>query len=90
MRTSNNLVFNSINELIEELDNSIEVGNRRTASDKHEEDWCDTDSYDEARAHMLAGKLYDDLKGDVDKYRTKGTATKRTNQLGVVGHTVVC
>lgn len=90
MLSSNKLVFNSISELIEELDKSQHISNRDTSSDDHRSrDWCDTDNYDEARKFMLEGKTFDELGIDVEKYRTKGTATKSINKLDVVGHNVV-
>lgn len=88
--SSNRLVFNSIHELVEDLDNSKKVKDRDNSSEDHRgKDWCDTDSYDEARKFLLQGKLYDNLGADIDQYRTKGSATKRLNKLDVVGHTVV-
>lgn len=88
--SSNQLIFNSIHELIEELDNSEEITSRDNSSnDSRDRDWCDTGSYDEARMCMLNGRIYDNLGLDIEKYRTKGTATKRLNKLDVVGHTVV-
>lgn len=88
--SSNNLVFNSIHELVERLDNSTEISYRDNSSDSHRGgSWCDTYDYDEARMCLLQGRIYDTLGADIENYRTKGTATKRLNKLDVVGHTVV-
>lgn len=91
LNKSNNLVFNSIHELVENLDNSEVIRDRGDSSDSRDRDsrWCDTGSYDEARMCLINGRIYDNLGLDIDKYRTKGTATKRLNKLDVVGHTVV-
>lgn len=87
---SNNLIFNSIHELVEQLDNSTVMRDRDNSSDSHRSsDWCDTDDFDEARMYLLTGRVYDKLDIDIEKYRTKGTTTKRLNKLDVVGHTVV-
>ena len=90
MLNSDNLVFNSIYELTDALDNSKELSGRGDSSDKRSrDDWCDTGSYEEARMCLEEGRLYDTLSADIEKYRTKGTATKRVNRLDVVGHNVV-
>lgn len=89
MVSSNNLIFNSIHELVEQLDNSQDLGRDTSSDDHRSKDWCDTYDYDEARMCLLQGRIYDTLGADIDKYRTKGTATKRLNKLDVVGHTVV-
>lgn len=83
-------VFNSINECIYKLDNAPHISGRDNSSNKDDgPSWCDTDSYDEARMYMLSGKIYDGLDLDIKKYRTKGTGTKRQNELSVAGHTVI-
>ena len=89
MLNSNYLVFNSIAELVDKLDNSTDLGRYDSSDDRRSGSWCDTDSYDEARMYLTQGRLYDGLGADIEKYRTKGTATKRTNELSVQGHTVV-
>lgn len=87
---NNNLVFNSIHELIDRLDNSKDLDRDNSSEDRDRGgDWCDTGTYDEARMCMLQGRIYDNLGADIEQYRTKGTATKRLNKLDVVGHTVV-
>ena len=89
MLNSNYLVFNSINELVEKLDNSTDLGRSNSSDEERSGRWCDTSSYEEARMYLTQGRLYDDLGSDIDKYRTKGTANKRSNELSVQGHTVV-
>lgn len=90
MLNSDNLVFNSIYELTDALDNSKKISSRDDSSDKRSrDDWCDTGSYEEARMCLEEGRLYDTLSADIEKYRTKGTETKRVNRLDVVGHNVV-
>ena len=90
MRLSNKLVFNSISELIEELDKSEDLHRNNSSEDSSKGGtWCDTKSYDEAREFMLKGRMYDKLSADIEKYKTKGTATKSINKLDVVGHNVV-
>jgi len=89
MLNSNNLIFNSIAELVEKLDNSTDLGRDDSSDDRRSSSWCDTDSYEEARMYLTQGRLYDDLGADIERYRTKGTATKRTPEMSVQGHTVV-
>ena len=89
MLNSNYLVFNSISELVEKLDNSTDLGRSNSSDEKRSGRWCDTSSYEEARMYLTQGRLYDDLGADIDRYRTKGTANKRSNELSVQGHTVV-
>ena len=89
MLNSNYLVFNSISELVEKLDNSTDLGRSNSSDEERSGRWCDTSSYEEARMYLTQGRLYDDLGADIDKYRTKGTATKRSPEMSVVGHTVV-
>lgn len=89
-KNGNNLVFNSISELFDELDNSKELPDRDNSSDNERGyDWCDTNSYNEARINMIDGKIYDGLDIDVEHYRTKGSGIKSINRLDVVGHSVV-
>ena len=89
MLNSDNLVFNSIHELIDALDKSKDLHRENSSEKTGGSSWVDTSSYEEARKFMLAGKMYDGLSAEIEKYRTKGTATKRINQLNVVGHNVV-
>ena len=89
MLNSNNLVFNSISELVEKLDNSTDLGRSDSSDSERGGSWCDTSNYEEARMYLTQGRLYDDLGADIEKYRTKGTATKRTPEMSVQGHTVV-
>lgn len=89
MELKNQYIFNSINELITELDESKEQNRSNSSDSERDKDWCDTSSYEEARKYMLEGKLYDKLNIDINKYRTKGTAQKRINRLSVQGHNVV-
>lgn len=89
MLNSNQLVFNSISELIEDLDNSKDLNRDKASNKPGNNNWCDTSSYDEARKYMLEGKLYDNIGADIDRYRTKGTTEKRINKLSIQGHTVV-
>ena len=91
LNKSNNLIFNSIHELVEELDNSYEISGRGDSADARDRgrSWVDTEDYNEARMYLVNGRIYDGLGVDIEKYRTKGTATKRLNKLDVVGHTVV-
>ena len=86
MKNSNYLNFDSIAELVRDLDNSRTIGNRPDESERSEgRDWCDTSSYEEARECMLHGKIYDNLSTDLNKYRTNGCKTKNKNYLDVVG-----
>ena len=89
MLNSNYLVFNSIHELVEKLDNSTDLGRDDSSDKERGGDWCDTYNYEEARMYLTQGRLYDDLGADIERYRTKGTATKRTPEMSVQGHTVV-
>lgn len=89
MLNSNYLVFNSIHELVEKLDASTDLGRDDSSDDYRGGDWCDTDSYDEAKMYLTQGRLYDDLGADIERYRTKGTASKRSAEMSVQGHTVV-
>ena len=89
MLNSNYLIFNSIHELVEDLDNSKDLDRDDSSDDRRSSDWCDTDSYEEAKMYLTQGRLYDDLGADIEKYRTKGTATKRSAEMSVQGHTVV-
>lgn len=89
-KLKNQYVFHSISELINELDNSQEFDDRGTSSEREEDrDWCDTASYEEARMYMLEGRIYDDVMKDIEKYKTKGTATRSASRLSVAGHQVV-
>lgn len=87
----NQLIFNSIYELMEELDNSEHIDGRDTSSEDHPggSDWCDTDDYEEARKYMIYGKEYPELLNKIEKYKTKGNALKRTNTTSMIGHNVI-
>lgn len=91
MRNSNFLQFNSISELMNELDNAPEIDERGTASSDTDRgsDWCDTKTYEEAHDAMLFGKMYDNLSTDLNKYKTSGSKEKNNNYLDVVGYNVV-
>ena len=90
MKNSNYLLFNSIAELMNDLDNAPEIHDRPTESDKDaDSDWCDTDSYQEAHDNMIAGKIYDNLSTDLNKYKTKGCKEKNNKYLSVAGYNVV-
>lgn len=90
MRNSNFLYFNSIHELMEELDNSSPIGSREEKSDvRRGSDWCDTDNYQQAHDFMLTGRVYDNLSTDLNKYRTNGCKDKSKSYLSVVGYNVV-
>lgn len=90
MIRSNNLIFNTIADLVEKLDNSVEIEDRLNSSDKpRNSEWDECEDYNEARQSLLHGKKYDDITLDVNAYKTQGTAEKRFNQMSVVGHTVV-
>ena len=87
---SNSQVFNSISEMIRDLDNSTPFPNRAKKSEENlGSDWCDTENYAEARECMLHGKNFDNLSLDVEKYKTKGTGIKTVNKLSVAGYQVV-
>lgn len=90
MLNSNYLVFNSISELVDNLRNNPIIEDRGTSSfEDRGGSWCDTSSYEEAEMYLTQGRLYDELSADIEKYRTQGTASKRSSMLSVVGHTVV-
>lgn len=87
----NQYIFNSINELITELDNSEVIKGRDKSSNSRGDgdEWSDVKSYDEARENMLNGKMHEALEGEIEKYRTKGTVNKRVAKMGVAGYQVV-
>lgn len=86
----NEWVFNSINELVKELDNSEELEDRDNSSDKDEgRTWCDTRSYKEAREQLLYGKEIDELKLDVSKYNIQGHGEHRKIRQSVAGFNVI-
>lgn len=91
MKNSNQLLFNSISELMGALDSAPVINGRDTSSDRRDNgsDWCDTASYEEAHDAMIAGKMYDGLSGDLDKYRTPGSKEKNKTYNDVVGYNVV-
>ena len=86
MKNSNYLLFNSIAELMNDLDNAPVISGREDESEKRSDsDWCDTSSYEEAHENMIAGKIYDNLSTDLNKYKTKGCKEKNNSYLDVVG-----
>lgn len=86
MKNSNFLQFDSISELMRELDNAPRISGRSNSSEKDADaDWCDTDSYQEAHDAMINGKNYDNLPTDLNKYRTKGCKEKNNMFLDVAG-----
>lgn len=90
MRNSNFLLFNSISELMGELDNAPKISGRDEASDKERGGyWCDTNNYQEAHDYMIAGKIYDGITEGLNKYKTSGSKEKNNTYLDVVGYNVV-
>lgn len=91
MKNSNFLLFNSISELMEQLDNAPKIPDRYDASEDTDRgsSWCDTSTWQEAHDAIIAGKMYDGLNGDLDKYRTNGSKEKSNQYLDVVGYNVV-
>ena len=90
MRNSNFLQFNSISELMQELDNAPEISGRDDSSDSERGgSWCDTNSYQEAHDYMLTGRVYDNISTDLNKYKTNGCKEKNNNFLDVCGYNVV-
>ena len=91
MRNSNQLLFNSISELMGALDSAPVIHDRDNASDERDKgnDWCDTSSYQEAHDYMIAGKMYEGLSGDLNKYKTPGSKEKNKTYNDVVGYNVV-
>lgn len=90
MKNSNQLLFNSISELMGALDSAPVIYDRDDSSEKvGGSDWCDTSSYQEAHDAMIAGRLYDGLSGDLSKYATPGSKEKNKTYNDVVGYNVV-
>ena len=86
MRNSNFLQFESISELMKELDNAPVIPGRDNSSEKEaDSEWCDTDTYQEAHDAIINGKMYDNIPTDLNKYRTKGCKEKNNTHLDVVG-----
>ena len=86
MKNSNYLLFNSIAELMSDLDKAPEIEGRDDSSGDHRgSDWCDTSSYEEAHDNMIAGRVYDNLTTDLNKYKTNGCKEKNNSYLDVVG-----
>ena len=86
MKNSNYLLFNSIAELMSDLDKAPVISGRYDESEKETDgDWCDTASYEEAHDNMIVGKVYDNLSTDLNKYKTKGCKEKNNSYLDVVG-----
>lgn len=91
MRNSNQLLFNSISELMGALDSAPVIHDREDYSDERDSgsDWCDTTSYKEAHDLIIAGKMYDGLSGNLNKYKTPGSKEKNKTYNDVVGYNVV-
>ena len=90
MLNSNEVVFNSIWELKETLENAPVIRGRDNSSDsKRNRDWCDTNSYQEAMDNFVNGKMNDKISEDIEKYQTRGHKEKSKSILDVVGHNVV-
>lgn len=91
MMNSNMLYFSSINDLMEALDSAPVISGRSNASSKDGDNgsWCDTASWNEAHDNMLVGKVYDDLKTDLGKYKTNGCKEQNKRFLSVEGYSVV-
>ena len=86
MKNSNFLQFSSISELMHDLDNAPVIPGREDSSDDNRDsDWCDTSSYQEAHDYMLAGRVYDNISTDLNKYKTKGCKEKNSSYLDVTG-----
>lgn len=85
------LLFNSIHELIERLDNAPKIENRETESERNDgnSSWCDTNSFKQACENMTNGKSYDELGDSVSDYKTNGSKEKQEQRLSVVGYNVV-
>lgn len=88
MRNSNYLSFNSISELLRELDNAPKISGRMDCSEDTDRgsDWCDTKTYQEARDFMQYGKVFDGIETNLNKYKTNGCAEKNKMFLDVVGY----
>lgn len=90
MKNSNFLTFNSISELMTELDNAPVIPGRDDSSEDRDRgsSWCDTSSWEEAHDNMIYGKIYDNISADLKKYKTNGCKDKPTIKKDVVGHSV--
>ena len=86
MHNSNFLQFNSISELMRELDAAPSIPSRDNSSDDDRgSDWCDTRSYQEAHDYMLYGRDYKDINTNLNAYKTNGCKEKNNTYLDVVG-----
>lgn len=90
MHNSNFLTFNSISELMRELDAAPSIPSRNNSSDDDRgSDWCDTHSYQEAHDYMLYGREYKDINTNLNAYKTNGCKEKNNTYLDVVGYAPV-
>ena len=91
MKNSNKLLFNSIGELLTELDNAPAIPGRDDASEDHSggpgSSWCDTRSYQEAHDWLMYGHEYEGIETDLSKYKSNGSKTKISTYLDVAGFT---
>lgn len=86
MMNSNYLQFNSISELMRELDNAQVIPGRDDSSEKDEgSSWCDTKTYEEAHDKMINGHLYKGLTTDLEKYKAAGCKEQNKTYLDVAG-----
>ena len=90
MLNSNEVVFNSIWELRETLENAPERYDRDDSSDSERgSSWCDTNSYQEAIDNFMNGKMVEGIEKEIERYQTRGSKKKNSTTLDVVGHNVV-
>lgn len=86
---SNHLVFNTIAELIEALDNAPIIRGRDDSSQDYDNgSWVDTKTYEEAREKMLYGHVYEDIEKEVEKMKAVASAYKRRQHMSVAGFQV--
>lgn len=90
MKNSNFLMFNSISDLMAQLDSAPVIPDRDNSSEDTDRggSWCDTSTYQEAHDYMLNGHVYDGVTTDLQKYRTKGSKENNKRYLDVVGYNV--
>lgn len=93
MKSTNKLLFNSISELLRELDDSSPIPGRGDASEDHDggpgSSWCDTTSYDQAHEWLKFGHEYEGLETDLSKYKSNTGKETPRQFLDVVGYTPV-
>ena len=90
MHNSNFLQFNSISELMRELDAAPSIPSRDNSSDDDRgSDWCDTHSYQEAHDYMLYGREYDGISTNLNDYKSNGHVEKNKTYLDVAGYAPV-